>query len=251
MDRKIRVGAVSYYNTKPLIYGFEQGMMQDSVDLVIDYPAKIAQALLDNQIDVGLVPVAILPKMKEYRIITNYCIGAESEVASVCIFSEVPLEQVETILLDYQSRTSVALAQVLLKEYWKLSPRIEQAGPDFQQQIKGTTAAVLIGDRALKQLTVSPFIYDLATAWNQYTGLPFVFAAWISNRDLPEEWISQFNEANAFGLNHLDKVLKNLDFPEFDLHEYYTRYISYDLTDQKRAGLSLFLEHLKVPVEQI
>lgn len=106
-SNKIKVGAVSYLNTKPLIYGFEKGMMKDEVELVIDYPGKIAQALLDDTIDVGLVPVAIIPRMKECHIVSDYCIGANGPVASVCLFSEVPLEKITTVLLDYQSRTSV------------------------------------------------------------------------------------------------------------------------------------------------
>ena len=86
-------------NTKPLIYGFEHGMMAESVDLIIDYPSKIASMLLEDKIDVGLVPVAIIPEMKEYYIISDYCIGCDGEVASVCLFSEVPLEKIEKILL--------------------------------------------------------------------------------------------------------------------------------------------------------
>ena len=120
MDKKIRIGAVSYLNTKPLIYGFEIGMMNEKVDLLIDYPSKIATMLLNDEIDVGLVPVAVIPEMKEHYIISDYCIGSEGEVASVCLFSEVPLCDIKTILLDYQSRTSVALLKVLIKKYWKL-----------------------------------------------------------------------------------------------------------------------------------
>ncbi|HNK30623.1 MAG TPA: hypothetical protein PKG65_16940, partial [Ferruginibacter sp.] len=109
MAQKIKVGAVSYLNTKPLIYGFEQGLMKDEVELLIDYPSKIASLLQTNQVDIGLVPVAIIPTLEEHHIISDYCIGCDGEVASVCLFSEVPLAEVSTILLDYQSRTSVAL----------------------------------------------------------------------------------------------------------------------------------------------
>src|SRR4051794_25941902 len=107
LERKIRVGAVSYLNTKPLIYGLEQGYLKDDIELVYDYPSHIASMLLNDDIDVGLVPVAIIPKLKEAHIITDFCIGADGAVASVCLFSEVPLEDTEKILLDYQSRSSV------------------------------------------------------------------------------------------------------------------------------------------------
>ena len=117
---KTRVGAVSYLNTKPLIYGFEKGMMQDEVELVIDYPSKIADALVNNEIDIGLVPVAVLPQMKNHYFVGDYGIACNGEVATVCLFSEVPLEEIETVQLDYQSRTSVALLKILLKEHWKI-----------------------------------------------------------------------------------------------------------------------------------
>src|SRR5689334_3017766 len=113
MDKKVRVGAVSYLNTKPLIYGFEEGMMKDEIELVYDYPARIAAMLLQDEIDVGLVPVAIIPLLKESYIITDHCIGADGKVGSVGLFSDVPIEQVTKVLLDYQSRTSVLLVRLL------------------------------------------------------------------------------------------------------------------------------------------
>ena len=245
MDRKIRVGAVSYFNTKPLIYGFEQWLLKDQVELLFDYPSNIAKALLHDEIDLGLVPVAIIPELDEYHIISDYCIGSDGAVSSVCIFSEVPIGQVKTVLLDYQSRTSVALAKILLKEFWKATPEYKNAGDHFLQEIKDTTAAVVIGDRALALGQTYPYVYDLGLAWKQYTGLPFVFAAWVSNKELPEDFISDFNRANALGLEHLDEVIQKIQFTDVDLHAYYTQFISYNLDAPKRKGLNLFLEHLQ------
>lgn len=244
IHKRIRVGAVSYLNTKPLIYGFEQGMMKDRIELINDYPSRIAAMLQNDEIDVGLVPVAIIPHLKESHIITDYCIGAEGAVASVCLFSELPLEKIENILLDYQSRTSVALARVLLKDYWKIGPELTAAKEDFRNHIHGTTAGVVIGDRALEQRKISPYIYDFGEAWKAYTGLPFVFAAWISNKQLDEDFISSFNEANRFGLERIDEVVAKNPYPVFNLTTYYTRCISYGLTEDKRKGLRLFLEKL-------
>jgi chorismate dehydratase len=248
MIRKIRVGAVSYLNTKPLIYGFEQGMMEDKVELIMDYPANIAAALLENKIDVGLVPVAILPEMEQYYIVGNHCIAAEKAVASVCLFSDVPLEQIETVILDYQSRTSVRLAQLLMKEHWKISPMLQKAGTSFRDLIKGTTAAVVIGDRALEQRKISAYSYDLAGAWQQLTGLPFVFAAWVSNRQLPQEFITAFDVVNEFGLGQLDKIVQLNPCPIYDLKTYYTCNISYRLDEEKIKGLDLFLKKIGQPV---
>ncbi len=156
---KIRVGAVSYLNTRPLICGFEQGMMKDDLELVFDYPSRIASMLVNDEIDLGLVPVVVIPKLKNYHIITDYCIGADGPVASVCLFSESPLHKVEKILLDYQSRTSVALTRLLCKEYWKINPEIIDAGKDFRDHIQSTTAGLVIGDRALEQRKISPHNY--------------------------------------------------------------------------------------------
>ncbi|HMK04286.1 MAG TPA: MqnA/MqnD/SBP family protein, partial [Ferruginibacter sp.] len=139
MIHKIRVGAVSYLNTKPLIYGFEQGKMKEEIDLVIDYPANIASFLTDDRIDIGLVPVAIIPSLKEQHIISDFCIGCDGAVASVCLFSEVPLAEIETILLDYQSKTSVELLKLLLEEHWKISPRLVAGTDSYEENITGTT----------------------------------------------------------------------------------------------------------------
>lgn len=241
MQTKIRVGAVSYLNTKPLIYGFEHGMMQDSVDLIIDYPSRIASMLLDDEIDVGLVPVAIIPEMKEHYIISDYCIAGDGEVASVCVFSEVSLNEIETILLDYQSRTSVELLKILIKDYWKINVEFIETSGEYQSKISGTTAALVIGDRALKQRKISPFIYDLSYEWKKYTGLPFVFAAWISNKKLEEKFIAAFNEANAVGLNNLENVANENRTDIFDLAKYYKHYISFELNEKKKDGMNLFL----------
>ncbi len=150
LDRKIRVGAVSYLNTKPLLYGIENSPVINEISLVTEYPARIADKLLNDEIDIGLVPVSMIPQMKEYHVNTRYCIGCDGPVASVCLFSESPLEEIKTVLLDYQSRTSVALARILFKKHWKQNPRFEDAGPDFINEIGDTTAAIVIGDRALR-----------------------------------------------------------------------------------------------------
>ncbi|WP_353549829.1 menaquinone biosynthesis protein [Sediminibacterium sp. KACHI17] len=244
MDKRIRIGAVSYLNTRPLMLGVRRSGLMDKVAVTEDFPANIAAMLLNDQIDVGLVPVAIIPRLQEAHIITDYCIGAVGEVASVGIFSQVPMEEIEILILDYQSRTSVNLARILLQAYWKKEVKIEKATADYQHRIQGTTAAVVIGDRALAQHQHSKYYYDLSLAWQQHTGLPFVFAAWVSNKVLDEDFIDAFNRANAYGVSHLDEVVKDIEFPHYDLKKYYATNISYQLDAQKRAGLELFLQKL-------
>lgn len=245
MQTKIRVGAVSYLNTKPLVYGFEHGMMNDSVDLKIDFPSKIATMLLQDEIDVGLVPVAIIPEMKEHYIISDYCISCDGEVASVCLFSEVPLNKIEKILLDYQSRTSVELLKILVKDSWKINPIFEDTSGEYQSEIKGTTAALLIGDRALQQRKVSKYIFDLGLEWKKFTGLPFVFAAWVSNKKLDENFIKAFNEANAIGVDNLEAVIIENQESEFNLNHYYNDYINFWIDDDKKKAMELFLQNIK------
>ena len=250
MDRKIRVGAVNYLNTKPLIYGFENGEMKDEVDLVLAYPSKIATMLANDEIDVGLVPVAVIPKLNEHYIISDYCIGSDGEVGSVCLFSEVPLEKIENILLDYQSITSVELLKILIKQHWKIEPVFILTSEDYRKDIKGTTAGLVIGDRALEQRKISKYFYDLGAAWKKFTGLPFVFAAWVSNKKLDESFINRFNKANVTGLQQIDKVITENTYDFFDLKKYYTSYINYSLDEKAKKGLQLFLANLHTGVIQ-
>ena len=235
---------MSYLNTKPLLYGMKHGYTIANVELIEGYPAKIAEMLLKDEIDVGLVPVAILPLMKEYNIVTDYCISADGPVGSVCLFSEVPLEKIERVLLDYQSRTSVALVKILIKEFWKIRPQLEDAREDFREHIKGTTAALVIGDRAFEQRTKSPYIYDLAETWKQFTGLPFVFAAWIANKKLPADFISKFNTANGIGVQLINNVVAEHPYKLYNLKHYFEENISYCFTADKRKGLEKFLSYL-------
>lgn len=218
--------------------------MKDEVDLLIDYPSKIACMLLENEIDVGLVPVAIIPEMEEYHIISDYCIGCVGEVTSVCLFSEVPMYKIERVLLDYQSRTSVALLKVLIRDYWKLEVAFEETSGDYQSKISGTTAGLVIGDRALLQRKVSPYIYDLGLEWQKFTELPFVFAAWVCNKKLGDDFIDVFNKSNRYGLDRLEEVIKQNSYKWLDLHTYYTDCISFNFDDPKKEALKLFLSKL-------
>ena len=244
LNKKIRVGAVNYLNTKPLIYGFEKGAMKDRMDLVLEYPSKIAAMLIHNEIDLGLVPVAIIPELNEYYIISDYGIGSNGEVGSVCLFSDVQLKEIEKILLDYQSRTSCELLKILIKEYWKIDPVIENTSSDYRGNISGTTAGLMIGDRALEQRNISLYKYDLGMEWKKFTGLPFVFAAWISNKKLDPGFIDSFNNATRIGLQQIDNVVAENPYPVFDLKKYYTSYINYHVDDNAKKGLQLFLSKL-------
>jgi chorismate dehydratase len=238
---------VSYFNTLPLLLGIEKADFLSKIELVKDYPAKIAQALIDGQIDIGLVPVAITPLLSNPQLVSDFCIGTKSKVASVAIFSKVPMEQITSIYLDYQSRTSVQLARILLKEFWKKEIQFLQAEEGYIQKIGETAAGVIIGDRALANLTEFEYVYDLGEAWMTHTGLPFVFAAWMSNQPIPEDFKTLFNNANAYGVAHIAEVLDQLPARThgYDMETYYTKNIEYRLTDTMQQGMQLFLEKVK------
>ena len=242
VNKKIRVGAVSYLNAKPLVYGFEKGMMQESVDLSFDFPSRVAAQLLNDQIDVGLIPVAAIPLLKEHFIISDFCIGTEGEVASVCLFSDVPLQNIESVLLDYQSRTSVILLKILMKEHWKIAPKIIIAESGYEAEISGSKAGLVIGDRAFVQRKKSKYHFDLGLAWKEMTNLPFVFAAWVSNKEISDLLIKRFNEATSEGLARKNIIAAAIPYEEYDLLKYYEDNISYELNHSKKIALNLFLE---------
>ncbi|MEI9947341.1 MAG: menaquinone biosynthesis protein [Chitinophagaceae bacterium] len=243
---KIKVGIVNYLNTKPLLYGLQLPPINEKIELIGAYPSKLAQMLTDGEIDVGLIPVAAIPQLPSYYIVGSHCIGAEGEIASVCLFSEVPMNQIEKVYLDYQSRSSVALLKWLMKESWGINPEIIQPEDDnYRKEIQGTTAGLVIGDRALEQRKISTFIYDLGSEWRSITGLPFVFAAWVSTKKLPDDFIEEFDKANAIGLEHIDEIVAQTPFGLYDLKKYYSLHLSYVLDERKKKGMELFLSYLQ------
>lgn len=237
------ISIVNYYNTTPFLFGLNRSTLKNQLDIQLDIPSVCAQKLKSKTVDIGLVPVAILPKLENYYIISDYCIGANGKVDSVKLFSNKPLNEITHILLDYQSRTSVTLVQVLNTHFWKLPIQFIDAKQGFEKEIHDTTGAVIIGDRTFG-LTEYPFQYDLAEEWKKYTGLPFVFACWVSNKPLDPKFVSEFNAVLADGVNHIDEAVaeKPIHIKGFDAIDYLKHKISYDLNDDKRKALKLFIE---------
>lgn len=243
---KHSVSIVNYYNTTPFLYGINHSGFKSQINLELDIPSVCAQKLKNKQVEIGLVPVAILPELKSYQIITDYCIGSIGKVDSVKLFSERPLEELTHVLLDYQSKTSVTLVQVLNKHFWKKNIQFINATKGFENQISGTTGAVIIGDRTFG-LTSHPYQYDLAEEWQNFTGLPFVFACWVSNVALEENFINEFNNALSYGVNHIEESV--IEKPNHALGDkaldYLKNKISYNLDADKRKALQKFLELMK------
>lgn len=243
---KVRITAVSYLNTKPFIYGLFRGELADSIELSLDIPSVCAQKLLTGEADLALSPVAIIPELPEAFLLSDYCIGSTGTVKTVCLFSEKPLNEIRQIYLDFHSRTSVALTQLLCREFWNIQPAFLPAAEGFETQIKGDTAGLIIGDRTIGKHAQYPYVYDLGEAWTAWTGLPFVFAAWVSVKPLAPEFILRFNAALQTGIDHLPELIKILPtMPrDFDLDDYFRHNISYELDDAKWEGLQRFLGHL-------
>ena len=223
-----------------MLWGIERASFRHTIDLRLVYPSLIARQLEEDSTDVGLVPVAAIPKIPGARIISEYGIAADGPVASVSLFSQVPINEIQHVYLDYQSRTSVRLAEELLHRHWKQEVSFLPAPDDYISRIEGTTAGVIIGDRALRYTPEFPFVYDLAEHWKKFTGLPFIFAAWVANKDLPEEFLQQFNAANATGLAHLDEIIDANQIPYYDIETYYRQNIKFRFTTEMKHGLRLF-----------
>jgi chorismate dehydratase len=243
---KHTLSIVNYYNTTPFLYGIHHSDFLSQIILESDIPSVCAQKLKNKQVEIGLVPVAILPELESYQIITDYCIGAVGKVDSVKLFSEKPLEELTHVLLDYQSKTSVTLVQVLNKHFWKKNIQFINATEGFEKQISGTTGAVIIGDRTFG-LTSHPYQYDLAEEWQKFTGLPFVFACWVSNVPLEESFINEFNKTLAFGVDHIEEAVIEKPNQALGIHalDYLKNKISYNLDSDKRKALEKFLELMK------
>lgn len=244
--KKIRISAVSYTNTKPFIYGIMHTPVIDKIDLSLDMPSDCAQKLIDDKVDIGLIPVAAALNLPQWHIISDYCIGADGAVNSVFIFSNCAISEVKTVQLDPQSRSSNSLGRVLLKNFWKIGPALIENASDYAQSTDPYTAFVQIGDRTFGKKQRFKFVYDLAEEWKKMTGLPFVFAAWISNKRIAEEFTEQFNNALKFGLEHRPELLKALPKrDDFDLEDYLMHKLDFNLTQNKKEALFLFLDYIK------
>ncbi len=249
----IKVSAVSYLNTKPFLHGLKLSGMEDA-QVTVDMPSECARKVLEGEADLGLVPVAVIPLLKDAHILPGYCIGADGAVESVKLYSHVPLNEIKTIRLDYQSRTSVTLARVLAKELWNISPRWEKAAPGFETQLSGSTAGVVIGDRTFTLNACPPhrrgsfpYEFDLAEEWKKLTGLPFVFACWVSSKPLPAEFIARFSAALELGLKHIREVIveESPKYRPFDVEKYLLRSLTLRLDKRGEEGLQLFLEKMR------
>jgi chorismate dehydratase len=243
---KVKISAVSYTNTKPFIFGIQHTDFINKIDLSLDNPTDCAQKLIDDVVDIGLIPVAATLNLPYWEIVADYCIGAVGAVNSVFIFSNCEIKDVKRLQLDPQSRSSNNLARVLLKNYWKLSPELIKNATDYSLSNDPATAFVQIGDRTFGKKGQYKYVYDLAEEWQNFTGLPFCFAAWIANKPISQEFIAEFNKALKYGLDHRAELFEELPKrDDFDIEDYLMNKIDFELTDGKKEALHLFLSYVK------
>lgn len=247
--QKIKISIVNYTNTLPFKWAIKKSSILQKIDLQEDIPSICGQKLKFKQVDLALIPVAMITELDTYFITTDYCIGANGKVDSVKLYSEVPIDEIKTVTLDYQSRSSITLTKVLLKFFWKKEVEYKDAKPGFENDIAKNNAAVVIGDRTFILNGKFNYEYDLADEWKKFTGLPFVFAAWISTEKLPSEFIIEFNNVLKHGVEHIVEAVEE-DYNVENLSkektiEYLTERIDYKLDHDKRKALDLFLDYIK------
>jgi chorismate dehydratase len=249
LSDKIRISAVKYANTYPFLYGLTATGFDKKVILSTDHPADCAARLINGDADIGLIPVAALPSLKEYYIITDYCLGAYGKVKTVLLLSNCPFNEIQTINLDYRSRSSVNLARILAKNFWKREFAWKSTSDKFNFiNIPGNEGVVLIGDQCFEFQDRFRFRADLAEEWYKFTGLPFTFACWTANKKLDEGFISEFNVALRTGVTDIPAVIKKYGTTGIirgnDLKIYLTENMSFDLNDNKREAIRVFLDYI-------
>lgn len=247
MENKVRISVVSYLNSTPFVKGLVNSPYKDLYQLSIDIPSLCAEKLLNDEVDIGLIPVAMISSIKESYILGKYCIAANGKVASVLIISNDPIENLTSIILDNESRTSVMLAKILATKYWKIVPEwVEEKGYNLTN-LPSNTGAVIIGNRALANKSGFKYCYDLADVWKTYTGLPFVFACWVANKKIDIQFEMKLNQIFEEGLLQREKLIIELkdQFPNVNIREYLFENINYDFTENAQMGMNLFLKLLK------
>lgn len=240
---KTRVSIINYSNTIPFTYGLLQNKeLQKLAEFSYGYPSQVAKMLCNDEVDLSIISVAAIPQIPNAQIISDYCISATTHVDSVLLCSNKPLHEIKTLVLDYQSRTTNILVQILANEAWHISPEILTSTVGYELQSTGD-ARVIIGDRALEYACKFPYVYDLATEWNKAFQKPFVFAAWVANKKLPHDFLQAFETACEYGVNHIDDAIASLNKTfSFDIHNYLHNSVEYPLTEEKKTVVNIFLE---------
>lgn len=247
-NKRIRVGAVSYLNTKPLVYRLAE--FYENCELSFDLPSRLADQLAAGQIDVGLIPSFEAFQRADYRIVSDACIACCGPVWSVKLLSRKPFSQIGSMATDAGSRTSVGLARVLLSRRFQIEPELVPF--PIEQEVSDVRAdsVLIIGDRAMHDSFAGfPYVWDLGGEWVSETGLPFVFAMWVGrvNQDFSrlERGLETARDAGLLNLKHLASVsAAQYRLTEDQCVRYWRDNLYFTLGQEQRAGLELYHRHL-------
>jgi chorismate dehydratase len=242
-----RLAASSYLNTAPLIWSFIHGSRRGQVQLLTDTaPARCALMLARDEVLAALVPVIEYQRMEEVLAVPDVCVGSRERVRSVVLVTRgLALEDVRKVALSIESRTSVALVQIIFREFLGLEPELKSYAPDLGVMLRENDAALIIGDPAMTFPREGLRVYDMASLWREQTGLGFVFAMWMAREAAAKSVrVVDFAGARDEGLEHVDEIAAlyegELGLPRSELREYLLENISFTLDDEMRAGLDLF-----------
>ena len=256
MPSKPRVCAVSYLNTVPLVWGFLHSPQKDLLDLSFRLPSECADLLRAGQVDVGLAPSIELATQSDLVIVPGCSISSRGEVGSILLVSRKPIEALESLAADTSSRSSVALAQIVLARKYHRYVKIRPYPPRIEEMLDIADAALIIGDPALQfdERRAQPaavgglLVYDLGAEWSSLTRLPMVYAVWSVRRPAADPDLAAIFQASAqFGLARLDAIAA-AEAPQRGItveraRHYLAGQIRYSWGEPERRGLSLFLEY--------
>ncbi len=243
------MAASTYLNTAPLVWSFLHGPRKTRIRLVPDaVPARCASMLARGEVEAALVPVIDYQRIPEIAVVPGVCVGSHSAVRSVVIASMYDdLKAVRRVALDGSSRTSVALLEILFREFLGFAPEWEISPPNLDAMLSRNDAALIIGDPAMTIYGTGIHVFDLATLWREHTGLGFVFAMWMARESAAGRIRAiDFPAARDEGLAHIDEIVGSyeprLNLPPAELKTYLTENISFSLDEEMRAGMDLFFK---------
>jgi len=252
--RRLRISAISYLNTAPLMWDFEHGHLAQHFDISYTVPSLCAQALAEDEADIGIIPAIAYQTIPGLVVIPEIAIAARGPVRSILLVSKVPVEKINSVAVDTSSRTSVALLEILFRKAW-LAPRSTQPkffpqAPNLETMLATNDAALLIGDPALTVARAKYQTIDLAEAWHRATGKPFVFAFWAVRRAAiaehadPAQFAAIFQHSRDHGLARLDEIAREwaplVGISEAEVRDYLSRNIDFTFGEANQAGLELF-----------
>lgn len=245
---KIRAGAVSYLNTRPLVFGLDQGMGADRIEVHYDVPSVLSGRMHAGELDLALLPVIELARIPGLVVVPGLAIGSLGNCRSVLLVARKPLADVKRVALDPESRTSNALVRILAAEAWGISPAFAEGPHDLTLALDENDAAVRIGDKALfEQLPQGAIAYDLGGAWTARTSLPFVFAVWAARPGVVDRDVYQtLHASRRSGAAELPAIAADYtwcgrQYPELALR-YLRDAMRYRLGDPEVGAMRRFLE---------